>query len=1472
LLLSLQLLLVGTGIALGTNPDLGQFFQEPMVPLGQSTTQEQADLQSALSRFADSKSTGKPHWNELTAFLSEHPQSPWRVSLLLNLGEEFYQNGYFSRALEAWRQSWEAGKSSTDPNGQAVANRAVAQLLRMLSRVGRVQDLKALLHQVEGRNFRGSTAELVQTARESLWMMEHHPEITYRCGPHALERILLYTRPQEATPLALVQSASSTNGIPLTDVAALSKAVKLNYRMAKRSTGAHLPPPPFVVHWTVNHYGAVLKCEQGRYLLDDPTFGDGLLWIAEDALDSESDGYFLIPEGSLPKGWTAVDESEGAHVWGRGYPGGNMPGSQGPGNTGINPSPNDPNPGGQPEQCGLARWNVFLMMADLEVSDSPLGYVPSVGPQIYFNVHYNQRASDQPAVFNYANLGPLWNCDWVSSLTFDTANAYHHRGQGGVEQFSGFDPVTQSYQPGLLLPHRLFKLGNTSYEIRRSDGGKEVFDLPDNPANPTRIFMTSVVDPQGNSATLTYDSSFRLTAITDAIGQMTTLTYGTGSESLLIKKVTDPFGRFASFAYDSSGDLTNITDVLGLTSAFSYSTNDTMQTMVTGYGVTSFSIGTINNNYFVEVTEPNAEKQRVEQGNGPTPGIAFSEPAALIPAGILPFNAYLDGRDTYYWDRKAMAEARGIYSQARLYHFIHQDLNTRSPVLESVRMPSENRVWYNYQGQNSSGFYNYGMYGGAPSKVGVVLDDGQTQLFQTNFNSFGRVTQTVDPLGRTVLYTYATNGIDLLEVRRLTGSGQTARLAAYTWNNAHRPLSVTDMAGQTTTFTYNSQGQVLTVTNPRGEITTLGYSSNYLISIDGPLPGPSDTLALTYDSFGRVRTHTDVDGYSATFDYDALNRLTQVTYPDGTTEQMTYQLLDPGLFQDRRGRNTTYQFDSLRHLTSFTDPLGRTTHWEWCGCGELTGLIDALGRRTQWSRDLLGRVTSKIFSDGTRETSAYDSIGRLKLLTDAKGQTKHFTYELDDALSSVSYGAAQVPTPAVRNVYDPFFPRVVERIDGAGSTKYSYFPITGSPTPGAGQLQFLDGPFPHDTITYTYDELGRIVSRAIDGVLENMAYDPLSRVISSSDPLGSFTYAYVAATPRQASLSFPNGQTTLFDYYPNSGDRRLKEIWNKLSGGATLSKFDYSYDLEGYLTQWTQQRGANRARILVAAHDLADRLAGVTNSNPTRAYAYGYDDANNRLTESIDGVTTRASYNALNELVSLSTNSHPNQTYEWDAENRLVAVNYPGLNQRTEFSYDGLNHCVRIVEKSAGTVTSDKLLVWCDGRICEERDATGAVTKRYFCQGFSVVSGPNAGKYFYAQDHLRSITEVTDLANNIRADYEFDPEGRRTKLSGDLDSDFGFTGYYYHAPSSLQLATFRAYDASLGRWISRDPHPMPELLPEGPNLYAYVRNSPLTLTDPEGLDCPHHRDWWNLLGMAQDAVNDWWADQWAQYEKSLNQH
>nr|WP_320133190.1 RHS repeat-associated core domain-containing protein [uncultured Holophaga sp.] len=102
---------------------------------------------------------------------------------------------------------------------------------------------------------------------------------------------------------------------------------------------------------------------------------------------------------------------------------------------------------------------------------------------------------------------------------------------------------------------------------------------------------------------------------------------------------------------------------------------------------------------------------------------------------------------------------------------------------------------------------------------------------------------------------------------------------------------------------------------------------------------------------------------------------------------------------------------------------------------------------------------------------------------------------------------------------------------------------------------------------------------------------------------------------------------------------------------------------------------------------------------------------------------------------------------------------------------------------------------------------------------------------FYTRDHLGSIRELTDNTQTVRARYDYDPYGRMTKISGDKDSAFTYTGHFWHAQSGLNLALFRAYDSNCARWVNRDP------LAEfgGLNNYNYINNNAVNDVDDLGL-------------------------------------
>jgi RHS repeat-associated protein len=1410
---------------------------EPLVPSAGDDAEERTRLIQALNRFA---ARSEPDdFSALEGFLNEHPDSPWRVAVATNLGLFQYRTGYFSRCIDSYKKAWDMGKELTEPKVRALADLAGGEYVKMLSRLGRMEEIRAFLAEVKDRTFEGPATERVSAARQGLALMEERPEMAFRCGPLAVASILSSQGKPELASQTL-ELESTVKGTSLAQVAALARKMGLDYQVARRAPEATVITPS-VIHWKVGHYAALLDTEAGRYHSKDPTFENDT-WHTARCLDEQASGYFLVPAGPLPRGWEAVGEAEAAQVFGKGATNGTDENRTGP---------EDHKSGGPPgAECsaGMAVYRFHTLVVSLNIDDTPLGYRPPYGPPVYFTATYNQREAKQPANFSYSNLGKKWTHNWLSYIEDNPANANSASlatGGGGTQSFIGYNSTTQTFAPQVASQSVLRRVSSSPiiYELKYPNGSIDRFaDSDGSSVHPRKVFLTQRRDPYGNAVTLAYDGLMRLARITDAIGQSTSFGYE-ASDSYLITKVTDPFGRCATFNYNASGRLVSIQDVLGLQSEFNYAgTSDFIQKLTTPYGTTSFTTSESGRTRRLTATDPLMQTEVLEfnerEDLQPT-----SEPTELLPSGMFVRNKILYARNSYFWDKKAWAEAPENYKSARLYHWLHTpNYSQATSPLESVKLPFENRVWYNYPGQpqNDEGATLVGNLE-RPSKIGRRLADGSTELLQYEYNDLGKVTSATDSLGRKMIFSYAPNQQDLLGVS-VQGGGT---LSSFTYNGQHLPLTATDAAGQTTTFTYNSQGQVTSVTNPKAETTTYSYFSTNgvgrqrqgrLSSINGPLAGNADTATFDYDALGRVSQSTTPDGYTVSYEYDVFDRITRVTFPDGTTEEASYDRLHLSSQKDRLGRVTSILYNSLRQLVSITDPAGRQVKYEWCRCGDLKSLIDAMGRVTFWKHDIQGRVSYKQYPDGSKEIYRYDpSNSRLISVTDAKGQVKKLAYNLDGTLASVSYQNAQNPTPNVSYVYDPIYGRLTSMTDGVGTTTYAYHSTTPA-TSGAGRLSSVDGPWGNDTIAYTYDQLGRIVQRSIGGVPESFAFDAAGRPTGVTNQLGSFAIGYDGVTSRVLSLTHSGGQKTEYSYLPAAQDFRLQRIRHLKPDGTTpLSVFDYTYDAVGRILTWRQQVGAvtAQARTWAFGYDQADQLtsAVATQGGATvQSYGWSYDSAGNRLTQTVDGATATSSYSALNELV-FTTATLPAQTYEWDAEDRLLAINQG--TARTEFTYDGLGRRVRLVEKQNGSVVSTQSYLWEGLSIRELRDASGGtVQQRYFGGGYVDLTVGSPQTYLQTIDHLGSIRETTDTAGNLVQRVSYDLWGNPSFATGAAASPLAFTGHFRHAGSGLHLAPYRAYAAATGRWISRDP------IGEagGINLYGYVRNIPNIFSDQFGLN------------------------------------
>ena len=908
----------------------------------------------------------------------------------------------------------------------------------------------------------------------------------------------------------------------------------------------------------------------------------------------------------------------------------------------------------------MTKSHVKAMLVSLNLVDTPVRYTPPVGPRMHFTVDYNQRDNTQPTTFTYANLGPGWTYNYLSYITPGSSTSTVYERGGGVETFY-YNSSASSWYPSQMTQDVLSQVNSTTWQRALPNGEIEAYGQPDGSG---RFFLTKITDPYGNALTLTYDSHFRLSYMTDAIGQVTTFTYKSNTSTTLpdfylITKVTDPFSRYAQFDYDSSNRLQKITDIIGITSQFAYlsTSNNFVTSLTTPYGVTGFAYGdnstdsSLGTTRWLEVTYPDGNKTRTEYRQG-APGISNTDSPG-IPAGMYPgigaINNYMQYRNTYFWDKQAMKDHAGDYTQAKITHWLHtSDINTTSDIEESHKSVDQNRIWFGYTGQSSSIQASDTMIA-KPTQKGRILDDGSTQLFTYAYNALGKVTQEIDPLGRETDYAYDTNNIDLLTVKQKNGSGYDL-LATYTYNSQHEVLTATDASGEMTTNIYYSNGQLHTTTNAKGQTTTFNYDGNgYLTSVTGPVAG--STVGFGYDGYGRARTVTDSQGYVTTTDYDAMDRPTQVTYPDSTTSQINYQRLDAQFMKDRLGRWTHIFTNSLRQPVAVMDAMGHVTTSNWTLSAGLGSVIDANGNVTTWKHDGQNRVTEKDYADGHSERIAYENTtSRVKSVTDAMGQVATNTYFRDNTVQQTVYTNATVATPTVSYTYDAVYPRVLTMSDGTGTTTYNYNPITGTPTLGAGKVGSVSVPVAGTTATLAntvYDELGRVTTGTLDGSASSVTYDTLGRIATATNALtgsGHFTYAYLNNTGRVASVTNPNGQSSVYTYIDSTttpNEPRLSEIKNLNSSSAIISKFNYLYDNVGQITSWTQQADANDPQNYALQYDNAGRLINASVTDTTTSallhqYAYSYDAAGNRTAEQIDGAVTSASYNNLNQLTGQS--------------------------------------------------------------------------------------------------------------------------------------------------------------------------------------------------------------------------------------------
>ena len=530
---------------------------------------------------------------------------------------------------------------------------------------------------------------------------------------------------------------------------------------------------------------------------------------------------------------------------------------------------------------------------------------------------------------------------------------------------------------------------------------------------------------------------------------------------------------------------------------------------------------------------------------------------------------------------------------------------------------------------------------------------------------------------------------------------------------------------------------------------------------------------------------------TATYAYDALDRLTGVTAPNLTAIGMTYDAGGRRLSLTDEAGTTGFAYDGLNRLRSETQhPSWPTTtptlvtQSTYDLNGNRLTLLDPLGRTTTFGYDALNRLTSLTYSDGVTPTVSYtyDAHGNRTGMTDGVGSTS-YTYDEQDRLLSVTS-----PGPKT----------VGYRYDRDGNRTKVIYPDS-------------------TVVTSTFDKASRLT-----GLL-----DWASRATS---------YGYLPDGALE-TLTHVNGATTQ-QRYDNA--RRLTEIWHQQSG-TTIGKHTYTVNAIGNRTQLdevlAQVGGGSVSQTLTYGYDQLSRLTTATTPNDTTTYTY--DPVGNRLSRTRGGTTTSYAYDRADRVtsaggVSYTVNANGNLTarggdsFGYDQANRLTSVTVGGTT--SGYTYDGDGK--RTSKTTGGTTTSFVYDVNAGLPVLLDDGSR----KYVWGLGLAYAVDGGGGVDVYHADGLGSVRALTDGTGTVVQTAQTDEFGVSVQAQGNNGQPFGYTGEQQDSETGFVYLRARLYDPAIGRFLQRDPFPGRTMLPLSLNRYSYVENDPVNSVDPTGLD------------------------------------
>jgi RHS repeat-associated protein len=582
------------------------------------------------------------------------------------------------------------------------------------------------------------------------------------------------------------------------------------------------------------------------------------------------------------------------------------------------------------------------------------------------------------------------------------------------------------------------------------------------------------------------------------------------------------------------------------------------------------------------------------------------------------------------------------------------------------------------------------------------------------------------------------------------------------------------------------------------------------------------------DASGKALRSWDSRDHQIRHEYDAARRPTNLFVQTRTGLE---QLAEKTVYGESQPSTSEDQARNLRaKVFQQFDGAGVVTSNQFDFKGNLVSstrqLLNDYKDPVDWSKS--PPYTGELFA----RSSAFDALNRPIRLVTPDASVVRPTYNAASLLAQVAvnlHGSATA-TPFVSNIdYNAKGQRNQIVYGNGAQTTYSYDPntfrlltLTTTRASDNATLQAL---------SYTYDPAGNsthIADRAQQTFyFNNQVVDP------SADYTFDAIYRLIKASGRELIGLATQPQTT-WDDAPRMGQALPND-------GQAMRNYTevYQYDAVG--------------NILFLVH------AAATGSW-TRTYAYDEPNsrpANNRLTITTVGGPEEQPY--LYDAHGNMTQMPHLSSMAWDFKDQLQATQQraaSGAAETTYYVYDAAGQRVRKINETANGTKANERIYLGGIEVYREYDAGGSTAlerqtlhvmddKRRVALVDTDTTDANAAQRsvpsittrYQFDNHLGSACLELDEHGGIISYEEYYPYGstsfqarssaaevspkRYRYTSKERDEESGF---YYHK--------LRYYSPWLGRWTSCDPIG----IKDGLNIYVYVHNNPIMLSDQSGTD------------------------------------